>query len=400
MSAAKRRTNNTGSIYKDSNGYYVAQVKVGYYPNGKVRYKRLKAKKQSEVVQKLKEFQVLQEKNGQTVNCTKSKTLVKDYGKYYIDTYKTTILKPTSLATDYRTLKNYISPYLGMYTLDQVTPHTIQTVFIKGLMDRGYSYSSVHKAFTLCKEIFNKAEEEGILIVNPCKHLNSPKRNAFTEDNSIEFLDDEEIERFKAEAIKPKYLNGIALLSIIYTGMRAGELCALRYRDIDYANNKIFLKGNVVVYTQVSADHNSPQQVTLLQTTNKRDEGRTIFISDSCVKLFRDLQQANQATDDDFVVRSMSTHRKTQNTEGHDYYTNNSGNLGKTVEAIFKNANIDKSGCHCLRHTYASLLIRKGVDIKIVSKQLGHKSVAFTYDRYVHLIDEQQKEAIKVLNQI
>lgn len=54
-------------------------------------------------------------------------------------------------------------------------------------------------------------------------------------------------------------------------------------------------------------------------------------------------------------------------------------------------------GLHTLRHTFASLMIRKGVDIKIVSEMLGHSSVTFTYNTYVHLQEDDKADVIKKL---
>ena len=70
-----------------------------------------------------------------------------------------------------------------------------------------------------------------------------------------------------------------------------------------------------------------------------------------------------------------------------------------TYTFICKRAKIDNhQGVHTLRHTCASLLIRKGVDIKIISEMLGHKDVAFTYNTYVHLIEEEKAKTINQLD--
>ena len=68
---------------------------------------------------------------------------------------------------------------------------------------------------------------------------------------------------------------------------------------------------------------------------------------------------------------------------------------------IAKTAGIEHPlGIHTLRHTFASLLIKKGVDIKIVSDILGHKDVAFTYNTYVHILEEQKVQAMSLLDNI
>lgn len=63
-----------------------------------------------------------------------------------------------------------------------------------------------------------------------------------------------------------------------------------------------------------------------------------------------------------------------------------------------KNAGIRKCGIHTLRHTFAGMLFHKGVDVKIVSKLLGHSTVKITYDIYVHLFDKDISHVTSVLD--
>ena len=75
-----------------------------------------------------------------------------------------------------------------------------------------------------------------------------------------------------------------------------------------------------------------------------------------------------------------------------------SSNLERSVRAILNNAGLDRYGIHALRHTFASNLFRKGVDIKIISKLLGHSTVKITYDIYVHLFEEDMGNVTAVLD--
>ena len=73
----------------------------------------------------------------------------------------------------------------------------------------------------------------------------------------------------------------------------------------------------------------------------------------------------------------------------------------KAIALEMKAAGIENpNGIHSLRHTFASLALRKGVDIKVISDILGHASVNFTYNSYVHIIDEQKINAVDLLNNI
>jgi integrase len=70
----------------------------------------------------------------------------------------------------------------------------------------------------------------------------------------------------------------------------------------------------------------------------------------------------------------------------------------KTLDRICKTADIERFGVHALRHTFASKMIEGGVDIKIVSKILGHSSVRITYDIYIHVLDKHKKEAVESID--
>lgn len=65
---------------------------------------------------------------------------------------------------------------------------------------------------------------------------------------------------------------------------------------------------------------------------------------------------------------------------------------------ILERANIEQCGLHVLRHTFASMQLRNGVDIAVVSKLLGHASVSITYDIYIHIIEEQKTMAVNLTN--
>lgn len=75
-------------------------------------------------------------------------------------------------------------------------------------------------------------------------------------------------------------------------------------------------------------------------------------------------------------------------------------NYSRTFEAIVKRAGIEPCGIHTLRHTFATQMIAKHVDIKVVSSLLGHASVEITYNTYVHVIDEQKAQAVELLENI
>ena len=75
-------------------------------------------------------------------------------------------------------------------------------------------------------------------------------------------------------------------------------------------------------------------------------------------------------------------------------------NIDRTFRSILKRCGIACTGVHSLRHTFASRLFAKGIDVKTVSELLGHSDVGITYDTYIHLIQEQRMTAVKAIENI
>lgn len=85
------------------------------------------------------------------------------------------------------------------------------------------------------------------------------------------------------------------------------------------------------------------------------------------------------------------------NAKGNRIYARN---VDRMFRAILKRCSIAPTGVHALRHTFASCLFSKGVDVKTVSELLGHSEVGITYDTYIHLIQEQHVTAVEVLENV
>ena len=75
-------------------------------------------------------------------------------------------------------------------------------------------------------------------------------------------------------------------------------------------------------------------------------------------------------------------------------------NMSKTFYRLLNNVGIERCGMHSLRHTFASRLFAKKVDVKTVSEILGHSSVVITYNTYIHLLPKQKQEATNLLDRV
>lgn len=383
-----RNVKNTGSVYYDnSTEQWVGQVEIGKYSNGRTKFKRFYGKSQNAVIDKMRDYKQANVGIISDDIQKKSNIFVSDFFINYLQTVKKTKLKPSSFTRDKQILNNQIIPYLGQYDLSKLSPQIIQVEMINDMIDKGYSYSSIHKSYVLLNEGLRYAYKQGIIPNNPCDLVEKPSKKIFTNTKEIRFFNDDEINRFKESALLVDektgdyhYRNGLALLSIIYTGLRIGELMTLKWSDVDLENGFLRVHSNSVV----AYDDDNKRKI-IIQDSTKTKKSRIVHLTKSAKFCFNTIKETYTPKPNDYV-----------------YYIQGSRDARRaiqTYEYICQRAGIENpQGAHTLRHTCASLLIRKGVDIKIISEMLGHSSVSFTYNTYVHLIEEEKAKVIKEID--
>lgn len=375
-----RNVNGTGSIYQDSKGYWNAETIDG---------KKFRSREQAIVVEKKREWERL---HGTGERREIVKIRLDEYMETFIVSKKKLELKPSSYDRTYRTFQTNIKPTLGKYQLTKINADIIQDKLVKWMIDSGYSYSSIHKSYVILNECMKYAVIKGVLSSNPCMGVSLPNRKNIAE-KEIRFFDDEEIARFVSQANSPfkttgkpnRYRYGAIITLIIYTGMRGGELCGLKWEDIDFENETITVKRN----TTVAYEYNDDSKVrNVIEQASTKSKSRIIPMSRSAREILTKWREHIGGNNGDYVVNGCS------DIVAVDALSNAFTNIANAADIS------NPLGIHTLRHTCASMLIRKGVDIKVVSEILGHSSVAFTYNTYVHLIQAQKISAMNLLDDI
>lgn len=383
-----RRAKGEGSIYKDNQGYWNAQIIVGTTTDGKPKYKKFRSKKQSTVVEKMRTYKL-------GIGTATPNIIAGVALDELMTTYIENVKKISVRTTTYDSViisANQVKSHIGHYYLNDLTSEIIQTYLINKMCDENYAYGTVQKAYIILNECLKYAVTKDYISKNPCDAVKMPNKDNFNKKD-IRFLTDDEIQIFKEKAMSthaklnlPNYIYGNIICLVLYTGLRVSELSALKWSDIDIQNKTLTVnKAVVVVY-----DHNTtPKKRTLtVQPTTKSGKPRVIPLNKKALQILETQRQIYAGSDDCFIVNG-TTHIPDKTVISNSY------------TKIAKAAKIkNPSGIHTLRHTFASSAIRKGVDIKVVSEILGHASVAFTYNVYVHVIEEQKAQAINLLDDI
>lgn len=282
-----------------------------------------------------------------------------------------TIIKYSSL------IEKHIAPVLGKFYVSELNTITINS-FIKDKLDNGrldgnggISASYARTIILIIKSALSYAANEGICY--PIKNeLYSPK----LKKSSVFALT--KSEQMKLEKCLFNNINSttIGILIALYTGMRLGEICALKWADVDF-QKKIICVNNTV--SRVKTDDETGFTLSKPKTDN------SIRIIPIISILLRNLKIAKDKSKSIYVVSDKETFISLRTFEYR---------FHKEIEKC----NLTSFNFHKLRHTFATNCISSGVDIKTLSEILGHASVSTTLNLYVHPPLEQKKKQMKKID--
>ena len=259
-----------------------------------------------------------------------------------------------------------------------------------------YSRSTISKVYVILNMCFNYAFTKGHIGENPIMKVKMPKESSLVKKKKeAKWLSSNDVEKLVLEAerlntrefrIKGKVgervygVNAYYVILIIYTGLRIGELMALTWSDIDFKNktlsvNKSRAKGKI-------------DGKTVLYVKDPKSESgtRLIPLSDRALYALQKIKECSSDSDSDLIVTNTSSE----------------SNITRTINRMLFRAGceVEKCGLHALRHTFGSLLLEKGVDLKTISYLLGHSDITVTANIYLHITREKAINSIEVLNKV
>lgn len=373
---AKRRANGEGSIRKRSDGRWEGRYTAGRDPEtGRPVYKNVLGKTQAEVKEKLK--RAIEENAGLDFSKAGQYTVGQWMDVWFENCAKIKV-RPSSHQTYRGYIDHHIKPYIGDIQLNRLTSLDLQRLYKKllsgGRVERieaekqpkGLSPKTMRNINQVISAALTFAKEQKLIISNPTEGCSLPK----LEHKEMKTLTVDQLQSFLREAKE----SGVYEMYYIElaTGLRRGELLGLKWEDID-------LKQAVIRVRRQVARINGEIVEAPLKTKNSY---RTISVGEDAVGI---LKQQKEKGHSEYVFPSPMGGPISPDSVLH------------MLHRVLKRAGLPKVRFHDLRHTFATLALQNGVDVKTVSGMLGHYSAGFTLDTYAHVTTQAQRQAANTM---
>ena len=380
---AKKSAKGGGTIRQRKDGRWEARYTVGRDPGtGKQVQRSVYGSTQKEVRQKL--AQAVAAIDSGTYTAPQRMTVGQ-----WLDIWTAEYLgdiKPKTVESYQCQIKNHIRPAMGAIKLDVLDAHTIQKFYNRLSAGKdgkpGLSPKSVKIVHGVLHKALQQAVEIGYIRINPANACKLPR----AEKPEIKPLDNDAMAAF-IKAIQGHRFETI-YLTMLFTGMRRGEICGLTWDCVDLE------RGTILINKQLQNVQGQPGEYRLVSTKNNK--GRTITAAASVVQLLRKhrTQQIQDRLiagplweDNGFVFCNELGGHLSPNTIYHNY------------KRIVASIGLPDARLHDLRHSYAVAALRAGDDIKTVQGNLGHHAAAFTLDVYGHVTEEMKQASADRMEQ-
>lgn len=338
------------TVRKD--GRYMGKFIIGYGDNGKAQYQYVYGKTYDEAEEKV----LIGREVASRYLSGRYITVRKVYEEWLNAVVNR--VKESTFANYKPKFEKHILPVFAEIPCADLSTGRINEFITKKLAD-GLSASYVKDIFTVFKSMLKYAQEEYGFKLS-LKNVVLPK----VEKKQIEIISDTEQKRLISYLRNNISLTTFGILISLFMGLRIGELCGLKWSDVDFDNKILHIRRTV---QRISSVNGSRKTKIIISTPKSDTSFRDIAIPDFLMEYFKMFR--NEA---DFFILTDADKPVEPRTMQYRY------------KKISQSAEIEDHNYHKLRHTFATNCAEKGFDVKTLSVVLGHSSVNLTLNRYIH----------------
>ena len=364
------------NIRKTKDGRWEARYMKGRDMDGKIRYGYLYGKSYKEVKDKkikiISEFPPFFSYGGQP-SALPEDDRIRTVSIHWKNHIRYTV-KESTYSNYGEILNNHILPVLGDMQIRKFTNRTLLN-FVQQELERGMSYGSIHVIMGVLKNILRYGQEQGCL---PAELLKFPRIPAGGKEIRIMSKEDfRKLDACLSEGTDP-FTFGIFLC--MYTGIRVGELCGLKWEDIDFEDCKIYIRRTVtrvknLDMTIEEGKRECPRTRLNIGTPKTSTSIREIPLPDRLQSMGKALKKNGSF----FLLTGTENCAEPRTVQ-------------RRYAALLKKCQIPHIKIHSLRHQFSCRWIEQGFDTKSLSEILGHTSVKTTLDLYVHIQADIKRE--------
>lgn len=340
------------TITKRKDGRYVGKFIAEYADNGKAQYHYVYGKTYEEAESKVRIGREIATRylSGRYITVE----------KIYVEWLNAVVnrVKESTLANYRNKFEKHILPEFGDIPCADLTAGRINAFINQKLAD-GLSASYVRDIFTVFKTMLKYAQEENGFRLS-LKNVVLPK----AERKQVEKISDTEQKKLVSYLKANMSLTAFGILLSLFMGLRIGELCGLKWEDIDFRNKILQIRRTV---QRISSANGNRKTRIVISTPKSATSFREIAIPDALMKYFEMFR-----SEADYFILSGTDKPVEPRTMQYRY------------KKILRSAEVENHNYHKLRHTFATNSAEKGFNVKALSAVLGHSSVTLTLNRYIH----------------
>lgn len=294
------------------------------------------------------------------------KILFEEYSAKWLSDYAKISVKASTYNSYETIVRLHLNPRFGKQFLHRISTSDIQKFVSEKITKEKLTPKSVVNFLVPLKEMFKHAVAWGFIKRDPSLYVKRPR----VELEEMDFFTPEEIRLF-LDNVNPNHYP--LFLTAVMTGMRRGELLALQWVDIDWNSNQISVRRSIYRGEFVNPkSKNSIRRIVITPILRQAFEQHRLLGRKSELGLIFSNENGFPLNPENLIKREF--------------------------HSALDRAGLRRIRFHDLRHSYASLLISQGENIKFIQSQLGHSSAKTTLDRYGHLMPNLENDAARRLD--
>ena len=380
-----KRSNGEGTIYKRNDGRWCA----AFYDDSPTPKRHfVYGKTQSEVKKKLTEKKKYSQLENSEAGSTQT---LAQWILYFLENYKANELKETTYSIYMGVYKKHIKDAkVGKIKLDQLKSNQLQKLYNEKTKE-GYNAKTVKHISVLINSALKKAVQLKMIKENVNEMTVLPKRKQY----HAQVLSPLDVNRIIKEANNDE-LYPIVILAIS-TGLRRGEIMALKWKDIDFELRELQVKGNLCRVPKTVDEKGKTRYEYKILAPKTSKSRRTIPLTDLALDALKRQKYQQDILKDQYKSIYKDQDLVFSNEEGSFL---NQRIFMNQYHSFLQKYRIPDVRFHDLRHTFATLLLEAEESPKVIQELLGHSTITTTMDIYAHVTKQGRIKAVDKLKQI